>query len=94
MSRSVEIRQSEQGHRYALLRRDPEDDIEAVAGPFEVVQNKTRASWRLFVNALDEDDWTRDTQIVEWANEHEWGPVLFVDEEFIMLENDDNDLYP
>ncbi len=71
----------EEGHGYALLRRGPKDEVIAVAGPFEVDQDRTRTSWQLFVNAIDEDEWTRETKVVDWANVQGWGPALFVTED-------------
>ncbi len=85
MNLVVEIRRSnEDGQGYVLRRRGPDDEIEAIYGSFELdeTETRTRTSWQVFVNSLDELDWIIDNEVLEWANGHEWGPVIYVDEEY------------
>ncbi len=78
---TIEVRQdSDKGHAWALYLRDGEE-VTSVSGPMEFEEHTTSMSWGMLVAALDEDDWTNDTQIVDWANEHDWRQTLYVDEE-------------
>ncbi len=78
---TIEIRQdSDKGRAWVLYLRDG-DEVTSVAGPMEFEGHTASMFWGALVAALDEDDWTNDTQIVEWANGHDWQRTLYVDEE-------------